>query len=243
MNQDLNLNQLRAFHFVATFGSITRAAEHLFITQPAVSMQLKALESQYRTRLFERRKKKLFLTETGQRLFEVSKKIFGLIGEAEEVLGQCEDADTDVLKIGSTKTLVRYLLAACIADFRKKSPRILIHVSEGSSQGMVESVLAFKNDLAIVGRTNYCEKLKVIPFIRDELVLLAAPGHPLCSKRPLSLEDLRAEDLIVREKGSGTRRVIDRVLGERGVVIAPFIETENVDFIKELVRTGNGITL
>ena len=240
---DLSLNQLRAFYYTANSGSITRAADRLFITQPAVSLQIKALETQCGVLLFHRTKKTLQLTESGKRLYQVAIKIFSLVGEAERILSEESKFISDPLRIGSTKTLVRHFLAAYISRFRKAFPKIQIQVDEGSSEEMVKSLLENRNDLAIVGRLPYHEQLKAVPFIQDELVLLAAPGHPLCSKENVCIEDLKGENLILREKGSGTRRVIDRVFEEKNFFYSAFIETGNVDFLKEMVRTGNGVTM
>jgi len=243
MARELNLNQLRAFYFAAHCGSISRAAEELFISQPAVSMQIRSLEDHYGIRLFIRKKKRLELTESGKKLYEVAERIFRSVGEAEELLLQESDLVTYVLKIGSTKTLVRHYLGRFISRFRETFPKIQIQIDEGSSAKMVQSVLENRNDLAITGRVPYDPRLKIIPFIQDELVLLAAPGHPLCRKKMISIEDLRGENFILREQGSGVRRVIEQMFKTRGIVPSAVIETGNVDFIKELVRMGKGITL
>lgn len=243
MALELNLNQLKAFYFAANCGSISRAAEKLFISQPAVSMQIKGLEDQYGIRLFIRRKKRLELTESGKKLYQVAEKIFPMVREAEELLLQESEIVTHVLKIGSTKTLVRYFLEQYISRFREAFPKIQIQIDEGSSANMVRSVLDNRNDLAIVGRVPYDTRLKAIPFIQDELVLLAAPGHPLCGKKVISIEDLRGENFILREEGSGVRRIIEKMFKACGIVPSAFIETGNVDFIKELVKMGKGITL
>lgn len=242
MGIDVSLSQLRAFHFAANCGSISRAAEQLFITQPGVSAQIKALEIRYNTQLFVRGKKRLELTECGKRLHKITEKIFGLVEEADEVLSHPESALPAVLKIGSSKTLVRYLLARYIQRFRESFPRIQIQVNEGSSAEMVQGVLNNRNDLAIVGRVHYEPSLKIIPFIEDELVFLAAPGHRLCRKGTLSVENLKGENLILREIGSGTRRIVEELLEERGIIPSVFIETGNVDFIKELVKMSKAVT-
>jgi DNA-binding transcriptional LysR family regulator len=240
---ELNLTQLRAFYFAATCGSISRAAEELFISQPAVSMHIRALEDHYGIKLFIRKKKRLELTESGKKLYEVAEKVFQSVREAEEMLLQESDLVTYVLRIGSTKTLVRYFLGEYIARFRETFPKIQIQIDEGSSEKMVRSVLENRNDLAITGRVPYDSRLKIIPFIQDELVLLAAPTHPLCRKKMISIEDLQGENVILREKGSGTREVIQGIFKARGIVPSSFIEAGNVDFIKELVKMGKGITL
>ena len=243
MADALNLNQLRAFYMAAQCGSITLASEKLFTTQPAVSMQIKGLETQYGVQLFVRTKKKLRLTEAGKKLYEVAIKIFDLVCDAEQVLVQAKQLESGSLRVGSTKTLVRYVLARHISRFQQSFPRIQIQIHEGSSEEMVRSVLENENDLAIVGRSAYDEKLEVIPLIEDELVLLAAPGHRLCKMKEVSLQDLMGENLILRERGSGTRRLIEKVLRNTDLISTAYVESDNVDFIKELVAMGNGVTM
>ena len=240
---DLNLNQLRAFYYAAKCASITVAAEKLFVTQPAVSMQIRALEVQYEVILFDRRKKKLALTQAGRQLYELADRIFGLVEQAEQLLAGSGLPPRAVLRIGSTKTLVRYLLARHISKFRESYPGIPILIDEGSSSQMVRSVIEKRNDLAIVGKVEYGDEIEMIPFDGDELVLLASPSHPLARREMVSIADLKHENLILRENGSAIRCIVERVLRENGVECSAFLETGNVDFIKELVQMGNGVAL
>ncbi|MEW6113762.1 MAG: LysR family transcriptional regulator, partial [Thermodesulfobacteriota bacterium] len=179
MPSDLNLNQLKAFYYAASCGSITRAAEKLFITQPAVSLQIRALEDRHSVQLFVRRKKKLELTPSGKLLYQVAEKIFGLVEDAERVLDQAHDFAEEVLRIGSSKQLVRHLLSRYISAFRTAFPRVRIQISEGSSEEMLANIRENRNDIAIVGRLPYQENLEVIPFIEDALVVLTSPTHRL----------------------------------------------------------------
>jgi DNA-binding transcriptional LysR family regulator len=243
MSLELNLNHLRAFYYSAALGSITRAAEKLCITQPAVSLQIKALESLYDVQLFIRRKKKLDLTPTGKLLYEIAESIFSLVDEAETLLTQAHNVAVDVLRIGSTKQLVRFLLTKYIARFRTELPKVQIQMNEGSSAEMLRSVLENRNDIAIIGRMEYEGHFEVIPFIDDVLVLLVSPDHPFAVRDEVSIEQLAGENLILRERGSGTRRLVEAILAENSISTSGSIETSNVDFIKEMVKTGNGITL
>jgi DNA-binding transcriptional LysR family regulator len=240
MPQDLNLNQLKAFYLAARRRSVTRAAEELFVTQPAVSMQIKAIEEYYGVKLFVRTKKRLELTDVGKNLYQYAKKIFELTNQAERLLTRAHEA----LRVGSTKTLVRYVLAEYISRFRASYPGIQILIREGSSEEVAAGVVRGEIDMAIVGRVGYDRSsLEVIPFTRDELTLLAAPSHPMAKARSVSIKDLAGENLILREKGSGTRLLVEKVLERTSVVASAFIESGNVDFIKELVRVGGGVTL
>jgi DNA-binding transcriptional LysR family regulator len=240
---ELNLNQLKSFYYAATLGSITRAAEKLCISQPAVSQQIKCLESMYDVQLFIRRKKKLLLTPNGKLLCELAQDIFKLVDQAEKLLTEAQHTTLEVLRIGSTKQLVRFLLAKYIAQFRREFPRVQIQVNEGSSEEMLRSVAENRNDIVIVGHMSYEDHFEVIPFIQDELVALVATDHRLAGFTVAPIEELVGENLILRERGSGTRRLIDRILAEQNISTSGSIETNNVDFIKEWVKTGGGITL
>ena len=243
MGIDLNLNQFRAFYLAASCGSVSLAAEKLFISQPAVSMQIKAMEEQYGVRLLIRKKRGLELTETGKKVYKIAERMFELVAEVDGILKSDAETSSPILKIGSTKTLVRYLMSRYIATFREAYPTVQIQIDEGSSEEMIRSVLEDRNDLAIVGRLRYDERLKVIPFSRDEIVLITAPGHIFCSQSAISIQDLRQENLILREKGSGTRRLVEEIFEAQGFAPSAFIETGNVDFIKELVEMGKGMAM
>ncbi len=241
MGSDLSLNQLRMFFLAASCGSVSVAAKKLCVSQPAVSMQIRALEKHYGVRLFDRRGKELGLTEQGKRLFQVSQRIFALVGEAETILLQSSGFSPDFLRIGSTKTCVRHLLAGNISKFQELFPGIQILINEGSSEEMIRSVAENRSDLAIVGRMQYPDKIRAIPFIRDEIFLLVSPRHRLARETVIKIEDLKDENLILREKGSGTRKVIEAQFESRGVALTGFIETGNVDLIKEMVSMGKGV--
>ncbi len=240
---NLSLNQLRAFHFAASCKSITKAADKLFITQPAVSMQIKALEEQYSVLLFTRGKTGLELTESGQQLFAITVRIFDLALKAEKYLIENGSMQQTLLRVGSTKTLVRYLLAVYIERFRQLHPEVQIQVNEGSSKEIINSVIENRNDIAIVGRLTYPDELTVIPFIQDDLVLIVSSSHALAKKKKVSLRDIDVKELILRKKGSGTRKAIDEMFRDHNMAASVAIETDNVDFIKELVKRSDGISI
>lgn len=243
MGIDLNLNQFRTFYVAARCGTISLAAEKLFISQPAVSMQIKGLEEQYGVILLIRKKRGLELTEAGQKVYKIAERIFELVAEVDNFLKREAETSKGILKIGSTKTLVRYLMSRYISEFREAYPTVQIQIDEGSSEEMIRSVLEDRNDLAIVGRLTYDEKLRVIPFSRDEVVLVSAPDHAFCSRSAVSIQDLRSENLILREKGSGTRKLVEEIFEAQGFAPSAFIEAGNVDFIKELVEMGKGMAM
>ncbi|MBI5440552.1 MAG: LysR family transcriptional regulator [Deltaproteobacteria bacterium] len=246
MRFDLNLKQLKVFYYVAKHLSFTRAAEDLFITQPAVTMQISSLERQYGLPLFSRKKNELTLTEAGSVLLPYAEKLVEIGFEAERALFNLKANPQGVLRLGTTKAIARYLLSPYIVRFQNSFPRVRIKVDEGSSEEMALSVIYGRNDLAIVGRIPRDEKLEAIPFPAhptDEMLLIVPEGHALAGKSRVTLEEIGSEPLIIRERGSGSRHVILEAFRERGITPTVLLEAGNVDFIKDLVERGAGVTI
>jgi DNA-binding transcriptional LysR family regulator len=244
MRFDLNLKQLKVFYFVADRLSFTKAARELFITQPAVTKQVEALEQQCETRLFVRDRHGLALTEAGLVLFSYAEKIMRLAAEAEQAVSNVQRNPHGVLRIGTTKTFARYLLPPYMLRFHEAFPKIRIQLDEGSSQEMAASVLQGHNDVAVVGRVPYDGGLEPVPFPgrdSDRLVVVLPPTHRLAGQKGVCLEDIRGEPLLLREKGSGVRRLILERFEQKGIRPNILLEAGNVDFTKELIRRGAGI--
>ena len=243
MTSLLNLNQLRVFHFVATYGKFSLAAEHLMVTPPAISMQLKALEEQYEAPLFKKFKKRLELTETGLRLFRITGEIFDLVDKADSLLTRAKGFPSSILDIGVTKTFLHTHFIPFVSRFQEAYPDIQIHIHEGNSEEMVRNVLQDRNNLAVVGRVKYSEKIEYIHLFMGQLFVLVPIGHRLCKKDLVSIEDLDKETLVLKEKGSGTRMLVQKILEEKGIFPRVIIETGNIECIGEVVKEGKGITI
>ena len=243
MTSLLNLNQLRVFHFVAKYGKFSQAAERLMVTSPAVSMQLKALEEQYEAPLFKKFKKRLELTETGLRLFKITENIFDLVDEADNLLTRAKGFPSSILDIGVTKTFLHTHFIPFVPRFQETYPDIQIHIHEGNSEEMVKSVLQDRNDLAVVGRVRYSDRIEFIHLFNGQLFVIAPVGHRFCKKKRVSIEELDKETLVLKEKGSGTRMLVQKVLEEKGIFPRVIIETGNDECIGEVVKEGKGITI
>ncbi|MDF1555941.1 MAG: LysR family transcriptional regulator [Deferrisomatales bacterium] len=246
MRFDLNLKHLKVFYYVAKNLSFTRAAEELFISQPAVTMQISALEKQYGLRLFSRKKNELSLTEPGRLLYRYAAKVVEIAFEAERALLNLKANPQGLLRVGTTKTITRYWLTPYILRFQQAFPRVKLQLDEGSSEEMALSLLYGRNDIAIVGRHRYRERLEAFPFPAhaiDPLVLVLSPGHHLAGRAEVALEEIVGEPLILRETGSGTRHVLQTLMEGAGVHPNVLLEAGNVDFIKDLVRRGAGVSI
>lgn len=238
----INLNQLRAFYFAAKEKSVTKAAEILYVTQPAVTMQIKALEQTLEIKLFRKYGKQLELTEVGKVLFQYAEKIFGVVEQMEYALKGYMELSRGSLTIGTTRSFARHLMPGLISRFQESYPGVKVILKEGSSQEIADGLLDFKYDLGIIGRLPNPNRLKVIPYTREEFCLVTSPQHKFAGKEEVSYEELKDEPIIIREQGSGSRYAILSLLRSKGIEPSVLVEAGSVEFIKEYVMKGQGLS-
>ena len=246
MRLELNPKQLKVFYHVGKHLSFTKAAQELYVTQPAVAMQVKALEQACGCALVERRNSRLELTEAGAALFVSSERLVGVLVEAEQALLKLEETREAVLRIGTTKTWARYLMPAFVMRFQRAFPHVRIELLDASSADIAAAVAKGECDLGIVGRVPVDDRLLAIPFPGheiDELVVVLPQEHPLAQRTSVTLADLAGERIILRRQGSGTRHVIERALAQAGVSLDVVLEAGSSEFIKDLVHQGTGISI
>jgi DNA-binding transcriptional LysR family regulator len=238
----MNLKQLEIFHHFCRFKNISRTAEYLHVTQPAVSQQLSAFESEAGVKLFCREANGYRLTETGEALFLLSKPIFLRLGQIEDVLGKARKATAERLRIGTTKAYAHTVMPDLIAKFQEKYPYIQVHLSEGNSADLLNRIRNRKEDLVVVARTKYHSGLKGIPFAKADFTLVARPDHHLVLKSPVSIKSLKGETMIIREHGSGCRKAILEKLHQFGVEPSVLVESESLSFILAYVERKKGLS-
>jgi DNA-binding transcriptional LysR family regulator len=238
----INLNQLRAFFLAAREKSITKAANVLHVTQPAVTMQIKSLEKNLAIPLFRRYGNELQLTDTGTSLFGYAERIFLIVGELEHALKGRGDLNRGSLTIGTTRSFARHLMPELLSRFQERFPAIRVSLKVGSSREIADGLTAFKYDLGIIGRLPGLSKLKAVTYNREEFCLVTSPRHRFVKKKSVSLLDLKNEPIIIREKGSGSRHAILAMLNSYGVKPSVLVEAGSVEFIKEYIIKGLGIS-
>lgn len=238
----INFNQLRVFHQAAKYQNFTMAAKKLFITQPAVTAQIKFLEEYCNLTLFKKRGRHIFLTEEGRTLYQYARKIFEYEKEIDNAIEDMRDLRRGTLRLGTTKTYARYFMPFLITRFRNTYPSVKIHLDEGSSRDMSYTLTDLKNELAIIAKAEDVPEVCFIPFSHEEIVPILAPDHPLALKKSIPLKALAAEPLIMKESGSGTRRLVNNLYKTRHLSPEVLMETSNTEFIKQLVQRGEGIS-
>jgi DNA-binding transcriptional LysR family regulator len=239
----MNFNQLRIFYSVAKNKSVTLAAKELYLTQPAVSIQIHLLEDDYGVKLFNRSGKGITTTEEGNLLFSYAEKILNLSDETDEALRQIKSLERGKVKIGAGRTIGAYYLPQLFESFTLKYPNIGIQMDIGSSSQVIEGILSFRNDIGFIGTDYFNKNLVVIPFTKDRLVLITPPDHELTHKKVISYKDLSGQKMIMREKGSGTRELIENELVNRKVSTETIMELGSNEAIKHAVEAGLGISI
>ena len=239
----INLNQLRAFYYVAKHSSYTIAAKKLFISQPAVTAQVKLFENHHDLKLFNKHGKKLILTHPGKLLFEKAEKIFKVEDELDNTLAQIKKTNHGLLEIGCTKVYAKHIMPSIISLFHRAYPDIKIILEEGSSMAMINNLRDFKNEIIIVAQMKIDDsRIEFIPISQEEIVVVLPKGHPLIKKREIQFKDVVKQPVIMKGEGSGTRKKIVDLFKEHNASPNIFMESNNTEFITDLVERGEGIS-
>ena len=239
----MDLDQLRGFLETAREKSFTRAAEKLFLTQPAVSLQVKALEERLGERLFERRGKQVLLTEAGRLLFSRAEEIFGMVEQAKQDLAALRELRTGRLCIGTSDTNCAYVLPPAVKVFREAYPGVEIRLTDRMSPEVVRLVLEGAVDFGLATLPVRDTRVDAYPLFYREDVVICGLGHPLAERGQVLLQDLGAYPMLMLERGSTSRGLLDRTFAEAGVVPEVAMELGSIEVIKRFVEIGLGIAL
>jgi len=238
----MNLNHLETFHQFCRYLNMSRTADHLHITQPAVSQQLRAFQAECGVQLFYRQAQGYKLTETGEALYLLSKRIFLRIDQMEDLLAKKREDTSETLRIGITKAYARIIMPDIMEKFQKKYPKIHVRLSEGNSADLLNRLRNRKEDLVVVARQEYGSQLKAVPFGKAVFKLVARPDHPLALQGTVSIQALNGESMITREPGSGSRSAIIRTLKRYKVTPSVLVESESLSFILSYIERRMGVS-
>ena len=238
--KNATLRQLRVFESAARHLSLTRAAEELHLTPPAVSIQVRQLEGHAHAELFERVGRGLRLTQAGEEVLARAREILGQIRDAEEAiagLGSLEQGLLDVAVINAGDYFFPWLIAA----FRERHPRIRMRLAVGNRGELLAKLDAHAVDLAVISHPPAHPDYIAEPFAPHPHLMIAAPGHPLTRRRSVPLETVAREAIITREAGSATRLALEQAFAESGVVPRVEMEIASNETIKQSVAAGFGV--
>ena len=237
---NVTLRQLRIFEAVARHGSISRAAAELHLTQPAVSMQMKQLESLLGLTLVEQVGKRLTLTQAGTELREHARDIALRVVDLAAAMDQLRGLERGQLRLAVVST-ANYFLPGVIADFSRHHPGVRISLQVANRETVLAALAANTADLAITGRPPDSAEIVAQHFMDNPLVVIAPPGHALVGQGTVPLARLARETLVLREPGSGTRAALERHFAAHGLVIRPGCELGTNEALKQAVRAGLGL--
>ena len=239
----MNFNHLLIFHKVAEHQHFTRAAEALYISQPAVSKQVHELEKTLGQALFVQIGHKVSLTEAGRTLFDYTQRIFALSDEAELALEEMQELKRGRLVVGASTTIGTYLLPQLLGSYHQRYPHIELALTIANASEIQERLVQNRVEIGFIEGAVTHEDLCERVWRRDQLVLIAPFATPLLAQQPLTIEALAHEPFILREAGSGTRTVLEEALARRGLPpLSPSLELGSTEAIKNAVAAGLGIS-
>lgn len=239
----MEFEQLRGFLETARERSFTRAAEKLFRTQPAVSLQIKSLETELGQRLFERHGKRVTLTEAGRLLFNRTEQIFALVDTIRDEMSGIGELKTGRLSIGTSDTNCAYVLPPVVEAFRLAYPGIEIQLTDRMSPEVARLVVDGVVDFGIATLPVSDTRLDTRPLFQRMDVVIAQHGHPLGARSRLSLAHVAEEPLLALERGSTSRSLTDRMFLEAGLQPRIAMELGSIEVIKKFVAIGLGIAV
>ncbi|MCY0893020.1 MAG: LysR family transcriptional regulator [Acidibacillus sp.] len=226
--------------------SVSKAALKLRISQPAVSQQLKQLESLYRTPLFIRGHRGLSLTEAGRTLYEEALQIIIHIDRSFELVENCSNRLAGTLAIGASMTIAEYVVPSALRRFRSVRPQVKVKLTTGNTDDIGRGITDGDLLLGLVEAPLYDTRLIQEPFLTDELGVVIPTWHSLRTRTSVALTELQNDRLLIRESGSGTRSVFEAALKMEGLDLrnfSIFLETNNPQTLKSLVESGYGISI
>jgi len=242
----LNAHQLHIFYTVAERGSFSAAAQTLHMTQPAVTMQVQALEEHFGTKLLNRTTKKLQLTEAGHRLLPQARKIVELMRETDEMMARFSAGLKGRLHFAASLTIGEYVLPRLLGPFLSRHPELFVSMKIMNTTEIIEAIQNQGVDFGLIEAPCQAPDVHAEPVMDDELMLIVPAGHPFASRDTVTLEEVLEQPLVLREKGSGTRQVVEDELARHGVdesklrVVSDFGST---GAIKSAVEAGMGLTV
>ena len=236
----LTLRQLQVFEVVALHLSHSRAADELYLSQPAISMQLKQLEQSVGLPLFEQVGKKIHLTDAGREMLHYSRSISQQLQEMAAVFDEMKGLERGHLDISVVST-ANYFMPQLLAKFCQQHPKIQISLHVANRDAVLQHLTENRTDLAIMGQPPEGADMLAQSFMKNLLVVIAPPLHPLCKLKRVKIKQLEQESFLLREQGSGTRNAMERFFAGHNIRFRAGMEMGTNEAIKQAVQAGMGL--
>ena len=239
----MDLRQLEMFQAIVESGSFTKAGQRLHVSQSAISRQINLLEEELGVQLLMRSNKHVFLTEAGKTLLKHCYRIFRDIEEAVLAVSQNEKVGSGTLRVGGGMSVCSFLLPQILKEYKTLYPNIALTVTTGTSEPTILKIRNNEVDVGVLTLPVESQDLEVASVFREEMVVVTSHNHPLSKKTEVTPEEIASMPLILFERGSNTRKIIDQFFDKHDISPQIIMEMENVEIIKPLVDIGLGITI
>jgi DNA-binding transcriptional LysR family regulator len=239
----VDLRQLEVVRAVADTGSFTAAARRLHVSQSAVSRQVLLLEEELREPLFLRLGRKVRLTDAGEALLQLSRRVLTDIRETTTTIADRQTALKGTLRLGGGMTVCLHVFPDLLKEYRRKHPEVEVKLTTGGTPQLIEKLRTGALDVALLTLPVEAADLMQVRVMREELLLATHASHPLARQKRLAPADLNGKPWVLFERGSSTRRVIDEMFAREQIEPRIVMETENVEILKALAASGMGMTI
>ncbi|MBI4475593.1 MAG: LysR family transcriptional regulator, partial [Acidobacteria bacterium] len=237
----MDLRHLEVLRAVADSGSFTAAGRRLHLSQSAVSRQIQLLEREVDEALFLRIGRKVQITPTGETLLGLSHRVLADIQDTQSMLRERQQTVTGTLRITGGMTVCMYVFPELLKRYRKLFPGVDVHVTTGATPRLIRRLRTGSVDVGLITLPVEDPALVTIPTMREELLLITSPAHPLGRRKRVLPPDLHRLPFVLFEVGSNTRRAIDQFFAREQITPHIIMQTENVEIIKAMVRSGMGV--
>jgi DNA-binding transcriptional LysR family regulator len=237
----MELTQLEFFVSVVEEGSFSKAADRVFRTQPAVSISIRRLEQELGVPVFDRSQKTPTLTEAGELIYDYAKRMLTLRNEAQGVVAELRALERGRVRIGANESTSLYLLPHVILDFRRKHPQVKVEIFRHVSEHLPREVLDRNVDFAVLAFQPVDNDLKCFPILKDELVLIMSPAHPLANRESVSVKELGSESFLAHNVKTASRQKVIEVFAQQHTPLNITLELATVETIKRFVQLEVGL--
>ncbi|MGC8829437.1 MAG: LysR family transcriptional regulator [Verrucomicrobiia bacterium] len=239
----MQIESFKVFCDLAETESFTKAAQINGITQSAVSQQISALEREFKSLLIERSKKRFRLTQEGEILYEYAKQIIQTYDALQSKIQEIKEIISGTIRIATIYSIGLHELPPYIKKFLKAYPTVNVHVEYRRANQVYEDVISNVVDLGLVAYPVRDAKLEIIPFRKDEMVLICNPQHPLAKQKSIKIKEISGQKFIGFEPDIPTRRATDRILRENDVNVQIVMEFDNIETVKRAVEIDMGVAI
>jgi DNA-binding transcriptional LysR family regulator len=239
----MDLRQLEIIRAIADTGSFTAAGEKLHVSQSAISRQILLLEEELGEPVFHRIGRRIRITPAGESLLQLSNRVFQDLQETVSAISDKQESLRGTMRLVGGMTVCLYVFPALLAEVRREHPNLDLKITVGSAERSIAMLRSGAGDLGLITLPVEANDLVSVPVLREELLLVTYPTHPLARKRQVTPPDLNRQPFILFESGSITRRIVDQFFMRERIEAEIVMETENVEIIKAMVRHGIGISV